>query len=94
MISHAQATLNASGPVVVATIPQNTAFSILNGVPVLGQNLGAVNVYVGGSGVGTTNGIIVAPNAIISLSLLPGDVLYGFAGTGAADFRVLLSGIV
>ena len=62
-------------------------------------NNGSVTVYVGDSGVTTSNGFPLAAGSSMSFEIdtepgdLPGDALYGIVASGTAEVRVLELGI-
>lgn len=56
---------------------------------VIVQNLGANPVYLGDSAVTTANGLQVPSGQSVSLDLSDNVVLYGRAGTGTNDVRIL-----
>lgn len=84
---------------VTSTVSVTTAATLLvtptNGnvtdpVPVVIFNNDATNtVYLGGSGVATTNGMPILKQTGITLRLMAGDTLYGIAGA-TIDVRVMI----
>jgi len=52
------------------------------------SNTGAVNVFIGGSGVTTTTGILLVPGASVTLTEAANAAVYGIAasGTGAVTY--------
>lgn len=63
------------------------------GASVAVKNVGAVTVYVGGSGVTTAAGYPLAAGEAISLDVGKTDEVYGIVATGTCEVRVLESGV-
>lgn len=56
---------------------------------VLITNTGVNDVYVGPSGVATTDGFPVASGGVLSISLPAGETIYGIVASGTETCRVL-----
>lgn len=56
-------------------------------------NIGSVTVYLGGSGVTTSNGVPVAAGAWSPAVNSGKDAIYGIVATGTCEVRVLEAGI-
>lgn len=89
-----------------ASVPVGTAATdLLTGSPdisgyqdiarsVLLTNTSAVNVFIGGPGVTTTNyGYVLAAGATLGLDLKNDDVPFGVVATGTATVRALHTGV-
>ena len=66
-----------------------TATRAASGLLVQAPTSNTVSVYVGGSGVTTGTGIILAPGVSISISLADASKLYSIAGAAGQKLRVL-----
>ena len=63
------------------------------GLSVALYNAGAATVFVGGSGVTTSNGFPLAAAGTLSIDLAAGEEIYGIVATGTVAVSVLCQGV-
>lgn len=93
MISVFAATL-AGSAIVVATADANDFTSNGQPIPAVFQNLGSLDVWVGGTSVSSALGLKVAGLTQQPFLLYQGDVCYAIGPAGGSGFRVIMSGVV
>jgi hypothetical protein len=86
-LSHAKVTVNATTP--TRLTPEGRESGL--GLSIQVQNVGSVDVYVGGEGLtSSAYGCKIAPGAALTLeSLPPTDEVYALSSSGDTDVAVL-----
>lgn len=88
-IEHATVALTQTA----AKISKTLAADDRSGQSVAFVNETGVNIRVGGAGVTTSTGVLVAPNAPFSMDLESGEDLYAVCASGSHNLFVMRSGI-
>lgn len=77
-----------AGGTALWSVPTSNA-TFLKGAEVVVRNRGAVAVFLGGSGVATTDGFQIDPGESVSFRCARGEVLYGITASTTCVVHVL-----